>query len=103
MSDAEFLWRDLILRLSEVYEVVDADNEHIRIRDRDTRAEETLLFTPDEWFSLLTRPSEGDGDVGAPPYTPSWAYDELWETLGSKGSPVRIRDRRLYVERQPCQ
>jgi len=103
MSDAEAvdaLWQDLIRILSSFGSVLLANDGLIVIYDRASHAKEKLKFSREDWFEFVNGRGRvhGRGHILADTENPSWAIDELWETLGAKGSPLVIRNGRIEHE-----
>jgi hypothetical protein len=92
----EALWRDLLEFLSEVGWIVHSDCSRTIIRFRGGE-KEVLAFGPAEWAHFVIHGFSA-ALVAAAVYdavVSGSAIDELMETLGSKGSPLVVREGRL--------
>ncbi|MBC2959247.1 hypothetical protein [Nocardioides deserti] len=99
-SLVEALWRDLMEFLSGVAWVERLDESRTIIRFR-AGEKEVLAFGPTEWAHFVAHGFAGAAPgVGAlyDPAISGSAIDELMETLGSKGSPVVVREGQLVVD-----
>jgi hypothetical protein len=61
---------------------------------------EVLAFGPTDWAVFVIRGDwfAGERELVYDAAVSGAARDELWETLGSKGSPLVVRDGRLVPE-----
>jgi len=100
-SAADLAWNDLLRQLANVYSIVESTDGSVILQRTAHLHQEILRFGPQEWYSFLCGPEAPTTDSGEPPRvtnTPIWAWDELMETMGSKGSPLVIRDGYLRLE-----
>ncbi|WKN46564.1 hypothetical protein [Nocardioides sp. Arc9.136] len=92
----EALWRDLVACLREVGHVVHVADGRTIVRFRGG-SKEVLAFGPSEWAHVVVHGvrSGGPAAVAYDAALSGAACDELMEILGSKGSPLVVRDGRL--------
>lgn len=97
---ADAVWADLLDMLAGGWSVVHSDERSTTLRPRRRDSLDVLKFGPAEWADLVRRGPNGDDqpDGAELTETPGWAFDLLWETLASKGSPLVIREDRLERE-----
>lgn len=98
LSVEDALWWDLLNWVAASGTVLDSNDSRTIFRSRGSQEEKVVLgFGPAEWAQFVLhgdwmmgkRPANYDASVSGA------ALDELWETVGSKGSPIVVRDGRL--------
>lgn len=95
----ELLWRDVMEWASDWGTVVRSDESQAILVTSTYGLTEVLKFGPKEWAQFVYRGLEDEVDLDIYDARLSgYALDDLWETLGSKGSPIVIRNGELERE-----
>lgn len=99
-SVEDALWRDLLEWIAASGTVLRSDDSRTIYRSRGSRQEVVLGFGPAEWAQFVLRGDwlVGEGPAGYDASISGAALDLLWETVGSQGSPIIVRDGRVVRE-----
>ena len=98
VSVADALWRDLLDWITDSATVLDSKDGETIYLSHESREKVVLRFGPSEWaqFVLFGDWATPNGPAVYEPSTSGAALDELREFVGSKGSPIVVRDGRLF-------